>query len=37
MGERVVPLRITRESNGGRQGDRTLDLGVANAALSHLS
>ena len=22
---------------GGRQGDRTLDLGVANAALSHLS
>ena len=23
--------------NGGREGDRTLDLGVANAALSHLS
>ena len=22
---------------GGREGDRTLDLGVANAALSHLS
>jgi hypothetical protein len=24
-------------SAGGREGDRTLDLGVANAALSHLS
>ena len=32
-----TPNHSTQDRNGGRQGDRTLDLGVANAALSHLS
>ena len=30
-------LRVGNDPSGGAEGDRTLDLGIANAALSQLS
>ncbi len=36
-GEGVWTCALPREADGGREGIRTLDLSVANAALSQLS